>query len=220
MIAMTHNRKALLGLFCLLLWLASCTTKQNEGKSLPIIGEKEIKERILHGQKVYDTLYHRIPDFRFINQEGQVVTQADFKDKIYVADFFFTTCPTICPIMKIQMTRLYEKFKDHEDVRLLSHSIDPIHDSVEVLKAFADRLEVSAPKWHMVTGDKAAIYEIGEEHYLVTTGDPNKLSEHIHSGAFILVDKERRIRGYYDGTDKQAVSRLIRDIPLLLNEYP
>jgi protein SCO1 len=167
-----------------------------------------------------DTVYHRIGDFRFVDQEGDTVTQDTFRDKIYVADFFFTSCPTICPIMKTQMLRVYEAFAGEDNVRFLSHTIDPEHDSVAVLKAFADRLEVRAGKWHFVTGPKEDIYQIGQSDYMVTAlDDPDEPGGYLHSGAFLLIDKNRHIRGVYDGTKKEEVDRLIADIPRLLAEY-
>lgn len=189
-------------------------------KKLPIMGWRDVKQVSRDGKVGYDTIYHTIPDFAFVNQDGALVTNKTFHDKIYVADFFFTSCPTICPIMKTQMLRVYEKFKDNDDILLLSHSIDPVYDSVPVLKVFSDRLGVDSRKWHFVTGDKDEIYEIGEKSYMVTAQeDADEPGGYLHSGAFILVDKERRIRGFYDGTKELEVDRLIRDIPTLLKEY-
>jgi protein SCO1 len=137
-----------------------------------------------------------------------------------VADFFFTTCPTICPIMKTQMLRVYEKYADNPDVLILSHSIDPEHDTVAVLHEFADRLGVSADTWHFVTGDKDEIYDIGQNSYMVTAReDPNEPGGIIHSGAFLLIDKDRRVRGIYDGTKEDKVSLLMEDMDKLLREY-
>jgi protein SCO1/2 len=167
-----------------------------------------------------DTIYHTIPDFSFTNQNGEVITQDTFKDKIYVADFFFTTCPTICPIMKTQMLRVYEKFKDNPEVMILSHTIDPKHDSVAVLYEFADRLGVTGNMWQFVTGDQDEIYDIGQNSYMVTAReDPGEPGGYLHSGALLLVDKERRIRGIYDGTLEEKVDILMKDIDKLLKEY-
>jgi protein SCO1 len=189
-------------------------------KKLPIMGWRDVKQVSRDGKVGYDTIYHTIPDFAFVNQDGALVTNKTFHDKIYVADFFFTSCPTICPIMKTQMLRVYEKFKDNDDILLLSHSIDPVYDSVPVLKVFSDRLGVDSRKWHFVTGDKDEIYEIGEKSYMVTAQeDVDEPGGYLHSGAFVLVDKDRRIRGFYDGTKELEVDRLIRDIPTLLKEY-
>jgi len=194
-----------------------CSPKNEQ---LPILGRKEIKNVSFEGEIKADTIYHTIPDFSFVNQNGEEVTQDTFKDKIYVADFFFTTCPTICPIMKTQMLRVYEKFNDNPDVMILSHSIDPEYDTVQVLHDFADRLGVTGNMWHFVTGDKGEIYDIGQNSYMVTAReDPNEPGGYLHSGAFLLVDKQRRIRGIYDGTKEEKVDQLLVDIERLLKEY-
>jgi len=195
----------------------SCNTDNDK---LPILGRKEVKNVRIEGKIQADTIYHTIRDFSFTNQDGRVITQETFKGKIYVADFFFTTCPTICPIMKTQMLRVYEKFRDNPEVMILSHTIDPQHDSVEVLHEFADRLGVISDKWHFVTGDEAEIYDIGQNSYMVTAReDPDEPGGYLHSGAFLLIDKERRIRGIYDGTKEDKVDELLKDINILLKEY-
>ena len=193
--------------------------EQTESR-LPILGRKEIKNVEFDGQIKADTIYHTIPAFSFVNQNGEVVTEETFRDKIYIADFFFTTCPTICPIMKTQMLRVYEKYEDNPDVMILSHTIDPKHDSVAVLYEFADRLGVSSEKWHFVTGDQDSIYDIGQNSYMVTARqDPDEPGGYLHSGAFLIVDKQRRIRGIYDGTKEDKVDQLLKDIDKLLSEY-
>lgn len=180
-------------------------------KKLPILGDREF----ING----DSVYHTIPDFKFVDQDSNEVTNQTYNNKIYVADFFFTTCPTICPIMKTQLLRIYDKFKDNQQVGILSHTIDPRHDSVAVLKAYAKRLRVEGNFWHFVTGDRSKIYELGQEAYYVTAGeDSTAAGGIIHSGAFILVDKKRRVRGMYDGTLEKDVSRLIKDMNTLLKE--
>ena len=167
-----------------------------------------------------DTVFHTIRDFGFTNQDGEEVTQETFRDKIYIADFFFTSCPTICPIMKTQMLRVHEKYKENPDVLLLSHTIDPKHDSVEVLHDFAERLGVSSDSWHFVTGDLEDIFDIGQNSYMVTAmEDKDEPGGLLHSGAFLIVDKERRIRGIYDGTKEDKVDLLMKDIDTLLKEY-
>jgi protein SCO1/2 len=207
-------------MFLLLAWLiiASCSSKNEK---LPILGRKEIKNVSASGGNIQaDTIYHTIPDFSFTNQNGEQITQNTFKDKIYIADFFFTTCPTICPIMKTQMLRVYEKFKDNPEVMILSHTIDPKHDSVAVLHEFADRLGVTGDMWQFVTGDQDEIYDIGQNSYMVTAReDPGEPGGYLHSGAFLLVDKQKRIRGIYDGTLEEKVDILMKDIDKLLKEY-
>ncbi len=156
--------------------------------------------------------------YSFTDQVNQPVHQEMFDGKIYVADFFFTTCPTICPIMKSQMLRVYEKFNDNDQVVLLSHSIDPEHDTVEVLYEYASRLEIDAHRWHLVTGKKEEIYDTAFRYGLAAMEDEKAPGGFIHSGSFTLVDRQGRIRGYYQGTDEDEVNDLIKDIRRLLNE--
>ncbi|MCK5101699.1 MAG: SCO family protein, partial [Cyclobacteriaceae bacterium] len=192
----------------------------SKNERLPILGRSEIKNVSFEGGIKADTIFHTIPDFSFINQDGGEVTQDTFKDKIYIADFFFTTCPTICPIMKTQMLRVYEKYNENPDVLILSHTIDPKHDSVAILHEFAERLGVSSNSWHFVTGDQDEIFEIGQDSYMVTAmEDRDEPGGYLHSGAFLLIDKERRIRGIYDGTKEEKVDVLMNDIDRLLSEY-
>jgi len=191
--------------------IAGCNSSKKE-KALPIMGRTEYT--------LNDTIYHQVKDFSFVNQDSVIVTGKTFEDKIYVTDFFFTSCPTICPIMKTQMLRVYENIKDYDDVAILSHTIDPEYDTVALLKDFSERLGVSAPKWHFVTGDKFKIYEQAQRSYMVTAAeDKSAPGGAIHSGAFILVDKEKHIRGFYDGTVAEDVDELMRDIDLLRKEY-
>lgn len=198
--------------------LAFSCSSQND--RLPILGRNQIKNVSFEGGIKADTIYHTISDFSFVNQDGQEVTQDTFRDKIYIADFFFTTCPTICPIMKTQMLRVYEKYNDNPDVLILSHSIDTKYDSVAVLHEFADKLGVSSDTWHFVTGDQDEIEDIGQNSYMVTVReDVDEVGGYLHSGAFLLVDKERRVRGIYDGTKEEKVDLLLKDIDRLLNEY-
>ncbi|MCJ8164576.1 SCO family protein [Pontibacter sp. E15-1] len=189
-----------------------------EGRTLPILGERETVEREANGQTVVDTVYHQVPDFAFTDQDSQQVTQQTVAGKIYVTDFFFTSCPSICPKMKSQMLRVYEEYKDNPDVLLLSHSIDPEHDTVAVLKDFAERLGVTAAKWHFLTGEKDRIYDMANNYLVAAQEDGQADGGFTHGGHFILVDGHRRIRGVYDGTEETSVNQLIQDIPLLLNE--
>jgi protein SCO1/2 len=213
---MNQNFTALL----ILIFVFTGCMEQNEKGKLPILGRKNIQEIMVNGNITYDTTYHTIADFTFINQDSIEVSNETFHNKIYIADFFFTTCPTICPIMKTQMLRIYQYYEDNDQVMFLSHTIDPDYDTVALLHNFADRLGVSSSKWHFVTGHKEDIYEIGQNNYMVTAmEDKNEPGGYLHSGAFILVDRERRIRGLYDGTDEDQVDRLINDIPKLLKEY-
>jgi len=204
------NNFLLVFAFCLL--LISCSQE----RTLPILGEKQTKITLVDGKEVIDTIYFQIPDFRLIDQDSQVVTPENVKDKIYVADFFFTSCPTICPIMKTQMLRVHEHFKNNSSVKILSHTIDPRHDTVAVLKDYATRLEVDTKQWSFLTGDRNVLM-LAQKGYLVSAlEDKNEAGGFAHSGAFVLVDKQRRIRGYYDGTKPEKVDLLIKDMELLL----
>lgn len=189
-------------------------------KKLPILGEREIKSKLINGKMVTDTIYHTIPAFTFTDQNNTAVTNANFKgSKIYVADFFFTSCPTICPKMKTQMLRLYKHFKGNESVSFLSHSIDPRHDTVPVLADYAKKLGIEGNQWRFVTGQKEKIYEIGQKGYMATAKEDSTADGgFVHSGAFILVDKQMRVRGIYDGTLPEEVEDLQEDIEILLKE--
>lgn len=199
----------------LFLGLAGCS----QTEKLPILGEREAVTRQIDGKTVTDSVYHTIPDFTFVSQYGDTVTAAAVNGKIYVADFFFTSCPTICPKMKTQLKRVYERFKDNPNILLLSHTIDPAHDSVPVLKEFAQELGVTGKNWLFVTGDREKIYDIGENSYMVTAQeDASAPGGVVHSGAFILVDKDRHIRGIYDGTTETGVDKLMTDMDKLLSE--
>ena len=184
----------------------------SQEKKLPFLGPKQVNAQ-------GDTVYHQIPAFRFLNQDSVFVSEKDVEGKVYVADFFFTTCPTICPKMKTQMLRIYERYKYRDEVRIISHSIDPDFDTPNVLKDYAARLQVKAPKWNLLTGDKAAIYQLGQKSYMVSAQeDPNEAGGFVHSGAFILVDKNRHVRGIYDGTVEAEVNHLLEDMEVLLKE--
>lgn len=204
---------------CLYLF-AACAGNYETDTGLPYLGRHDYVEKTVNEQTVVDTLYHKVADFSFVDQDSTLITPSTFDNKVYVTDFFFTSCPTICPVMKTQMLRVYEKFKDNDEVALLSHTIDPEYDTVALLHDYAERLGVSSDKWHFVTGEKDAIYEMGLKSYMVTAmEDDQEPGGFIHSGAFILVDKDKHIRGMYDGTEKEQVDRLIHDIEKLLQEY-
>ncbi len=168
----------------------------------------------------YVRKYHTIADFKLVNQNGDTITQDKFKDKIYVADFFFTTCLTICPVMTDHMVKIQEKTKNDPKVKLLSHTVFPVADSVPVLKQYAKEKGVIDSKWDLVTGDKKQIYELARKSYLATksTGDGGKY-DMIHTENFVLVDPDKRIRGFYDGTDPEAIDDLLHDITVLEKEY-
>ncbi len=187
--------------------LSAC---QFQPKTLPILGEKEI----VNG----DTIYHTVPDFAFVNQDSQLVSNASFEGKVYVVDFFFTSCPTICPKVKREMLRLYERYQNEERIAFLSHSIDVRRDTVGRLREYARGLGVSAPKWHFVTGDKDAIYGIADDYFSVAIEDDSAPGGFDHSGRLILVDAKRHVRAFCDGTDTKSVDGFMKDIDLLLKE--
>jgi protein SCO1/2 len=159
--------------------------------------------------------YHTIADFSLVNQNGKTVTQTDYKDKIYVADFFFTTCQTICPIMTDHMHQIQEKLKGDADVMLLSYSVTPEIDSVAQLKKYALTKGVNDEKWNLVTGDKKQIYELARKSYLVAKDNPEYEFDLIHTENFVLVDTKKRIRGFYDGTNSKDIQQLLKDIETL-----
>ncbi|MGB7394013.1 MAG: SCO family protein [Pricia sp.] len=164
--------------------------------------------------------YHTVANFSLTNQNGETITQDDYKGKIYVADFFFTTCPTICPIMTKNMVDIQRRIKDDSDVMLLSHSVTPQIDSVAQLKKYAEEKGVDDSKWNLVTGDKKQIYELARKSYLAVKedGDGGPF-DMIHTENFILVDKKRRIRGFYDGTKKKDIEKLMNDLEVLKASY-
>lgn len=174
-------------------------------------GEKQEKE-----EKELKVFPNEITAFTLVDQDSNSITKATFEGKLFVTDFFFTSCPSICPIMASQMLRVYEQFEGEEDLLFLSHSIDPKRDSVDVLKAYADKLGVSSDRWHFVTGSKDRIYSLAEEYMVTAFPDESVPGGYEHSGYFILVDKEFQVRGFYDGTVAEEVDELMGDIEWLL----
>lgn len=173
----------------------------------------------IYGPPGEDGSGHYISDFSFTDQEGKIFTQNDLKGKIYVADFFFAKCEGICPIMSNQMEKAYLKFKGNDKVSFLSHTVKPEEDSVEVLKEYADRHGANSSQWKFLTGDKKELYKMARESYLVTVSEGDGSAEDfVHTQFFALVDPQRRIRGYYDGTDSLDVDKLIVDLDVLLKE--
>lgn len=189
-------------------------------KRLPVYQPSMVNPELVDSTLVYVKKYHSIADFKLINQNGDTISQADYADKIYVADFFFTTCPTICPVMTANMADLQQIIKDDDEVMLLSHSVTPEIDSVPQLKKYALEKGVIDAKWNLVTGDKKQIYELARKSYLavLTDGDGGPY-DMIHTENFILVDKERRIRGFYDGTSSEEVTQLLEDLKVLKSSY-
>lgn len=199
----------------LLLTLAACNFS---GDKLPVYGPKTAITKNIDGKTVTDSLDYTIPAFSFLDQDSNTITDAVAKDKIFVADYFFTSCPSICPKMMQQMLRLSEKFKDNNEIVFLSYSIDPTRDTVQKLHAYAQKLEIETEKWHLLTGQKDSIYSLAESMLVSAGEDPDAPGGHVHSGNFILIDKQKRIRGYYDGTDEKSVDKLMTEIEELLHE--
>lgn len=189
-------------------------------ETLPVYQPNMVNAELVDSTVRYVRKYHTVKDFELINQNGDTITQDYYKDKIYVADFFFTTCLTICPVMTDHMLKIQEKIKDDPEVLLLSHTVFPKTDSVPVLKAYAEEKGVMDKKWNLVTGDKKHIYELARKSYLASksNGDGGPY-DMIHTENFVLVDKEKRIRGFYDGTDAEAIENLMHDIKVLKREY-
>ncbi|MDT0538968.1 SCO family protein [Croceitalea sp. P059] len=189
-------------------------------KRLPIyqpnMVNPELVDSTLHDTKKY----HTIADFMLTNQNGETITEQSYENSIYIADFFFTTCPSICPIMTKNMANIQEQILNDDEVMLLSHSVTPKIDSVEQLKKYAIEKGVIDAKWNLVTGDKKQIYELARKSYLAVKNDGDGGPfDMIHTENFILVDKERRIRGFYDGTNEEEIKELLEDLSILKASY-
>ena len=180
--------------------------------SLPILGNRDTKTEMVNGKTITDTIYQTIPSFKYIDQYGDSVSNKTLDGNIYVADFFFTTCPSICPVMHRNMLKVYDEFKNVGDFKIVSYTIDPKHDSVAVLKAYADKLGVDSKGWLFLQGQKEATYKLAKAH-MVEAREGN-----VHDGYFILIDKQKRIRGSYLGTDAAQVDKMIADIKILQTE--
>ena len=186
---------------------------------LPIFQPAKVNAELVDSTIQHVKKYHTISDFSLINQNGKTITQEDYKDKIYVADFFFTTCQTICPIMTDNMLEVQNKLKNDSTIMLLSQSVTPEIDSVAQLKKYALKKGVDATKWNLVTGEKKEIYKLARKSYLAVKTDGNGDEyDMIHTENFILVDKKKRIRGFYDGTDDLDIEQLLKDIEILKRE--
>ncbi len=197
--------------------------RPKEEKSLPIINPVDLHEEMVDPELLRVGYGHTIGSFSFLNQDGKMITEKDVKDKVFVAEYFFTTCKTICPVMNLQMQRVHEKFKDNQNVRILSFTVDPETDTVAQMKRYADAHKANGNSWFFLTGEKDKLYNLARTSFFVlkpaeaeNQGDVG--SDFIHTNNFVLVDRKMRIRGYYDGTSKKEVSELISDIDLLLRE--
>ncbi|NVK51836.1 MAG: SCO family protein [Flavobacteriaceae bacterium] len=189
-------------------------------KRLPIYNPSDVNPKLVDPSIKHVQTNHTIADFKLINQNGVTITNKTYEGKIYIADFFFTRCQTICIAMAYNMSELQEQYKNDVDIMFLSHSVTPVMDSVPVLKAYAQKKGVIDGKWNVTTGSKKHIYELARKSYFAVLDEGNgDENDFIHTEQFVLVDKERRIRGYYDGTDKKAMQKLIADVALLKQEY-
>ncbi|MDO6596703.1 SCO family protein [Oceanihabitans sp. 2_MG-2023] len=187
---------------------------------LPYYDEESFTPKWITPNTAREKAFHKIPDFSLTNQLGEKVTQKTFENKIYITDFFFTSCPGICPKMTGNMAKVQEVFKEDKDVLLLSHSVMPNTDSVSVLKTYAKNYDVIDHKWHLVTGDKNEIYNLGRDHYFVENdlGEPKSIDDFLHTENFLLIDKNKHIRGIYNGLNRASVAQLITDIKSLKAE--
>ena len=211
---MDKYSKLINSLFIAILLTACAKNTNKEIKLLPVYGEKKSV-----GNAANDTIYHTVKPFLFINQYNEKVTEETVKGKIYVADFFFATCESICPKMSTQLVTVQNSFAKDASVLILSHTVNPMHDTVEVLKKYAERFGVVKNKWHLLTGNKKEIYDMARYSYLVNAlQDDGSAEGFLHSELFVLIDSKKRIRGFYDGTDNVAVAKLIADIKLLKTE--
>ncbi|TWO33872.1 SCO family protein [Seonamhaeicola sediminis] len=192
----------------------------NVYQPLPVYQPSMVSTELVDSTLQYKKKYHKIANFSLTNQNGKTITQKDYENKIYVADFFFTTCPTICPIMTKNMVVIQKEILNDDEVMLLSHSVTPEIDTVAQLKKYALKKGVNDTKWNLVTGDKKQIYQLARKSYLAVkdNGDGGPF-DMIHTENFMLIDKKLQIRGYYDGTNLEDIERLLNDIAILKEEY-
>lgn len=188
------------------------TSQATNYYDLPVFGPKSLSE-------TGDTIFHKISNFSFEDANGQLITASEFEDAVYVADFFFTKCSGICPKMSTQLSRVQDYFKDNAEVKILSHSVDPDYDKGTVLSDYAALYGAIPGKWYFVTGDAQMIYKQARREYYISAGEEDSDVGFVHSEKLVLVDKDKRIRGFYDGTDKEDVDRLIIEIQVLLHTY-
>lgn len=205
--------------YCILAALFLAAGCQSEAKHLPIYGNRQTVEKTVDGKKMIDTIYQTIPAFQFLNQDSVLIDNHLFDGKIYVAAFFFTTCPSICPVMHRNMLKVYRKFQKSKEVMLLSHSIDFKYDVPHILKRYATKLGVTDQQWQFVHGSKEITYSLAQHNYLVSVSvDPKAPGGYVHQGYLVLIDKQKRVRGAYDGTVEAQVDQLMKDMDILLKE--
>ncbi len=218
MVQMQHPVRLLL-LLVLVASISACG-ELVEDEALPYYNEASFTPKWLSANDPALDTFHRIPPFKLVNQEGDTITEQTFSGKIYIVDFFFTSCPGICPRMTGNMGELQEEFMDDDDVLLLSHSVLPRMDSVAVLSRYAKRNGVIAGKWHLATGDQQEIYKLGRRDYFVEEdlGIERDLDEFLHTENFVLVDAHAHIRGIYNGLNKSSLAQLVKDVRALQRE--
>ena len=199
------------GVLVLASWLPTCTPSR---PSLPILGERQV----VSTASGVDTIYHTIPDFVLLTQDSAPFTAQALDNKIYVADFFFARCPTICPVMARELLRVQKAYANDTRVDIVSHSVDPVRDTPAVLRDYADRLSINTEQWTLLTGQQDSIYALAQTYLSVAMPDSTAPGGFMHTSSFLLIDTQRRIRGVYDGILSEQVDRLIKDIAVLLDE--
>ena len=188
-------------------------------ETLPIYQPAEVNEKLVDSSIIHVSKYHKIADFKLTNQNGEKITQEFYNDKIYVADFFFTTCQDICPVMTKNMYQLQEELKNDNNILFLSHTVIPEIDTVEQLKKYAIENKIDESRWNLVTGDKKQIYDLARKSYLAVEDVEFGEFDMIHTENFMLIDKQKQIRGFYDGTNTEEIQRLLKDIGILKQSY-
>ena len=188
-------------------------------ETLPIYQPAEVNEKLVDSSIIHVSKYHKIADFKLTNQNGEKITQEFYNDKIYVADFFFTTCQDICPVMTKNMYQLQQELKNDNNILFLSHTVIPEIDTVEQLKKYAIENKIDESRWNLVTGDKKQIYDLARKSYLAVEDVEFGEFDMIHTENFMLIDKQKQIRGFYDGTNTEEIQRLLKDIEILKQSY-
>ena len=188
-------------------------------ETLPIYQPAEVNEKLVDSSIIHVSKYHKIADFKLTNQNGEKITQEFYNDKIYVADFFFTTCQDICPVMTKNMYQLQQELKNDNNILFLSHTVIPEIDTVEQLKKYAIENKIDESRWNLVTGDKKQIYDLARKSYLAVEDVEFGEFDMIHTENFMLIDKQKQIRGFYDGTNSEEIQRLLKDIEILKQSY-
>ena len=199
--------------------LAACQSPKPHQERLPFFGEPTVITRVENGESFYDTIWPVLPAFSMVNQMGDTITEKAGEGKVQIADFFFTTCPTICPVMTKQLARVHEAFRQNANVMIFSYTIDPEHDTMEVLQDYAARVDAQLPGWQFLRGSMDETFALADAHGSFAREDVTSPGGFEHSGALVLIDGSRRVRGLYNGVDGKEVDQLIQDIEQLLKEH-